>query len=201
MAKEINPICRKCRRAGSKLYLKGERCLSTKCSFTRRSYPPGKKGAAGVSFRKSDYGQQLAEKQKIKNIYFVLERQFRNIFKKASQSDNASLELLILLEMRIDNVLRRAGLASSTKSARQLVNHKHIKINYSTVKSSNYTVKIGDKIALDKSALKDIKSVNEVASWLKVDDKKGIIEVTGMPTRDHISQDIKEDLVVELYSR
>ena len=200
MAKDTNPICRKCRRAGSKLYLKGERCMTVKCSFTRRSYPPGKRGAMGVSFRKSDYGEQLSEKQKIKHIYFVLERQFSNIFKKASQSDNAGLELLILLEMRIDNVLKRAGMANSTKSARQLVNHKHVKINGSTVKSSNYTVKVGDKISL-KNVDKDFKSINEVASWLKVDEKNNIIEVTGIPTRDAISQDIKEDLVVELYSR
>lgn len=200
MAKDTNPICRKCRRAGSKLYLKGERCLSVKCSFTRRSYPPGKKGAMGVSFRKSDYGEQLSEKQKIKNSYFVLERQFSNIFKKASQSDNAGLELLILLEMRIDNILKRAGLANSTKAARQLVNHKHVKVNSLTVKSSNYTVKIGDIISM-KQIDKNFKSVNEVAPWLKVDEKNHSVEVIKVPSRENISQDIKEDLVVELYSR
>lgn len=201
MATNSNAICRKCRRAGSKLYLKGERCLTQKCSITRRSYPPGKRGASGSNRRLNDYSIQLAEKQKTKNIYKILEKEFSNYYAKASKSQNSGLTLITFLEMRLDNILKRAGFAASTRSARQIVTHEHILINNFRVKSPNYQTQIGDKITINQSTYKVDKFFSDSPKWLKRDNKAKTIEVIAIPKRDEMNPDINEDLVIELYSK
>lgn len=201
MAKYTDAICRKCRRAGSKLYLKGERCLSPKCAVTRRSYPPGKKGSLGANRRLNDYSIQLAEKQKAKGSYSILEKEFSNYYKKASKSQNSGLTLITFLEMRLDNILKRAGFAPSTRSARQIVTHEHVLVNSQKVKSPNYQTKIGDKISINEKTLKLDKYYSDTPKWLKRNDNNRTIEVIAIPKREEMNPDLNEDLVIELYSK
>lgn len=200
MAKYTDPICRKCRRANQKLYLKGEKCLGQKCILLKRSYAPGRAGARGGSYRKSDYSIQLTEKQKLKAIYGLLEKQFRRYFENAARSDNKGLALMTLLEMRLDNILRIAGFTTSVKAARQLINHEQISVNANKVKSANYINKIGDIISITKKDI--IKKINNTKiSWLEINEKDLSIKVIAKPKREEMTQDINEDLVVELYSK
>ena len=201
MARYIEASCRRCRRAGEKLFLKGERCLGPKCAFTRRSYPPGVRGPKRVSGRRGDYALQLNEKQKTKDIYGILERQFRNYYRKASLTNDTGLSFLIFLETRLDNILKKANIAPSVKNARQLVTHEHILVNGKKVKSPNISIHIGDKIQLAQESKFQNDLKTEVPKWLKVDEQKKIVEVVGLPTRDDISRDINEEMIVELYSR
>lgn len=201
MAKYTDAICRKCRRAGTKLYLKGERCLSQKCAVTRRSYPPGKRGALGTNRRVNDYAIQLTEKQKTKNSYALLEQEFSNYYKKAAKSQNSGLALMTLLEMRLDNILKRAGFVASTRSARQIVTHEHVLVNDKKVKSPNYQTKIGDKISINTQGLKIDKFFTDSPKWLKRYDNDRIIEVIAVPKREEMNPDLNEDLVIELYSK
>lgn len=200
MARYTEPICRRCRKVGEKLYLKGERCLSVKCALTQRSYPPGKKGAQGSSRSFSDYGNQLSEKQKIKENYGLLERQFKNYFIKAAKTENTALSLLTSLEMRLDNVLKVAGFFPSIRAARQMIVHHGVLINNKRIKSPNFATKVGDTINfIFKPEIKNFYA--NCPSWLKRNDKSYSVEVKSTPNRNDISQDFKEDLVVELYSR
>jgi len=193
-------VCRRCRREGVKLFLKGDRCLSPKCSFTRRSYVPGSSGT-GRSAKLSDYAIQLREKQKAKSLYNLRENQFQNYYLKASKSKEASGEkILQMLETRLDNVVYHLGFANSLRSARQLVNHKKIKVNGKIVNIPSFSLREKMKIEpVVKTGFKIFKS--EVPVWLKLDKANFCGEVVKVPMRSEISTDINEALIVEFYSR
>ena len=208
MARYRGSVCRLCRREGIKLYLKGSRCETEKCAIEKRAYPPGQHGQGRTKF--SEYGVQLREKQKVKRIYGVLEKPFRNYFFKADKKKGVTGEnLLQSLELRFDNVVYRIGLAPSRNAARQLVLHKHFKVNGKKMNVPSYTLKQGDIITPNPSKSKK-KPVNEaiegikeknLPEWLSFDEdsKQGIVQ--GMPTREDIKLPIEEQLIVELYSR
>ncbi len=212
MARYIGPACKLCRREGMKLYLKGEKCYSDKCPFERRSYPPGQHGKES-SFRRrkeSDYAMQLREKQKVRRIYGVLERQFRRYFREAERLSGMTGEnLLILLERRLDNVVYRLGLADSRAQARQLVQHGHITVNGRKTNIPSFSVRPGDVIAVRpesrrKRYFKDRKEMlgkRAVPAWLSFDEEKMEGRVVSMPTRQEIDVPVQEQLIVEFYSR
>ncbi|MFQ6102957.1 MAG: 30S ribosomal protein S4 [Candidatus Glassbacteria bacterium] len=203
--------CKLCRREGTKLFLKGYRCYTEKCSFERRGYPPGMHGKVGGRRRKpSDYSIQLREKQKVKRLYGLLETQFKNYFKKASRMPGITGEqLLISLECRLDNIVYRMGFCPSRKAARQMVRHRHFLVNKRIVDLPSYSVKSGDEIAVrDKS--KDIPLIREsiesrqkeqVLNWLEVDFKNFKGRVLTKPSRAEIPVATQEQLIVELYSK
>lgn len=208
MARNINPRCRQCRREGEKLFLKGEKCYSDKCPMERRPYAPGQHGAK--SQRVSDYGRQLREKQKIRRIYGVLERQFRLLYEEADRRRGVTGEnLLQMLESRLDNVVYRMGFGASRAEARQVVRHNGILVNGKRVNIPSYQVKPGDVIEVAESAKNQlrIKSAVEAAAgrgfpeWLEVDVKalKGIFKAR--PQRSELPPTINENMVIELYSR
>ena len=209
MARNIGAACRRCRRENLKLYLKGDRCYSDKCSFERRAFAPGQHGQA--RFRKvSDYAIQLREKQKVKAMYGMLEDQFRIYFRKADLQKGVTGEnLLILLERRLDNAVFRLGLASSRNQARQLVRHKHILVNGKKVDIPSFQVNPGDEISLkDKSKtnsfiVESLEAVERrgVPSWLELDKDNFKAVVKAMPNREEITMPIQEQLIVELYSK
>jgi len=207
MARYTDASCRLCRREGQKLFLKGERCYSTKCALEKRNFPPGQHGQ-GRRSKTSDYGLQLREKQKAKRFYGLQETQFRNTFDKAAQKKGKTGEnLLILLETRLDNVVFRLGFASSRKEARQLVTHGHFTVNDQKVDIPSYVVKAGDVIKVKKSStdspkFKEIKDMTiTVPNWISVDVQNLEGKVVTMPTRDEIDTPIAEHLIVELYSK
>ena len=208
MARYIGPVCRLCRREGEKLYLKGERCTGNACSFNKRSYAPGQHG--DVKTKLSEYGLQLREKQKAKRIYGLLETQFRNYYKKASKLSGITGEnLLIMLEMRLDNVVYRLGFARSRTEARQVVGHNHIKVNGKKVNIPSYIVKPGDVIEIKRTGepIQRFKDILEVTSsriipeWLSVDRENYKGTVLDKPFRSQIDSSINETLIVELYSK
>jgi len=209
LARNIGAACRRCRRENLKLYLKGDRCYSDKCSFERRAFAPGQHGQA--RFRKvSDYAIQLREKQKVKAMYGMLEDQFRIYFRKADLQKGVTGEnLLILLERRLDNAVFRLGLASSRNQARQLVRHKHILVNGKKVDIPSFQVNPGDEISLkDKSKtnsfiVESLEAVERrgVPSWLELDKDNFKAVVKAMPNREEITMPIQEQLIVELYSK
>ncbi|MCX8095665.1 MAG: 30S ribosomal protein S4 [Caldisericia bacterium] len=208
MAKITKPKCRICRRLGVKLFLKGERCYSRKCALERKFSPPGVQGMRRKA-KPSDYAIHLWEKQKLRKIYGVMERQFKLYFERANAQRKIPTgeKLLELLERRLDNVIFRGGLAVSRSSARQLVNHGHVKVNGRTVNIPSYEVKPGDIIEL-KTKSKNIPQVLQaietrpfVPSWLSTDFDNLKIIVNSIPTRDQIDTPIKEELVVEFYSK
>lgn len=193
--------CHKCRQHGAKLFLKGSRCLSPKCSFTRRNYRPGVFGAKKTSRRKSEYGLQLLEKQKAKAEYGIRERQFRNIFKNAAKSHlSTQEELLSLLETRLDNIVYRLGWAESRAQARQLVTHKKIKVNSRLVNIPSMVLKAKDIIVPAQKETVQI-SQSKPPKWLKFDPKKNQAEVISKPSRQDIESDLEEQLIIEYYSR
>ena len=208
MARYTDSVCRLCRREGIKLYLKGSRCETAKCAIEKRAYPPGQHGQGRKKF--SEYGTQLREKQKVKRIYGVLEKQFRNYFFAADKKKGITGEnLLQKLELRMDNVIYRMGLASSRSTARQLVGHGHFTVNGKKMNIPSYALEQGDTIALNpnkikkipvKSAIENIKG-KTLPDWLSfdTDSKQGIIQA--LPTREHVAMPIEEQLIVELYSR
>ena len=208
MARYRGSVCRLCRREGIKLYLKGSRCETEKCAVEKRAYPPGQHGQGRSKF--SEYGVQLREKQKVKRIYGVLEKPFRNYFFAADKKKGVTGEnLLQSLELRFDNVIYRMGLAPSRNAARQLVRHKHFTVNGKKMDVPSYILRQGDIIAPNPSKGKK-KPVNEaieniknktLPEWLAfdTDSKQGIIQ--GMPTREDVKLPIEEQLIVELYSR
>lgn len=198
--------CRNCRKFGQKLFLKGERCLQPKCALTRRENAPGAKPTMGKSRKpkKSEYGLQLAEKQKLKANYGLRERQFSQVFQKAVRKKAATgEEMLQMLERRLDNVVFRTGFSNSRNYARQLVNHGHIKVNSKVVNIPSYLVKVGDKITPVKKEiiLKNIDAKAKLPSWLKIDPKALVAEVVKLPSREELDIPIDEQLIVEYYSR
>lgn len=209
MARYTGASCRTCRRENLKLFLKGERCYSDKCSFERRAYAPGQHGQN--RFRKvSDYALQLREKQKVKHLYGMLEKQFCRYFHLADQANGVTgLNLLSMLERRLDNVIYRLGFAGSRDQARQLVRHNHFLINGNKVNIPSYQVKPGDVIGLKEKSRKNafiVENLEGVArrgvpSWLELDKGNFQGTVKAMPNRDEITMPINEQLIVELYSK
>jgi small subunit ribosomal protein S4 len=206
VARYTGPSCRICRREGTKLYLKGDRCYSDKCALNRRQTAPGQHGAKKGKL--SGYGTQLREKQKVKKYYGMLEGQFRSTYERAEKMPGITGEnLLQLLEMRFDNVIYRLGFANSRKEARQFVTHGHFTINGRKADIPSMKLNIGDVIQLkDKSKSSDkFKAISEAArtvpNWLEVDHEKMEGKVTAAPVRDNIDLPIEEHLIVELYSR
>ena len=206
MARYTDANCRLCRREGQKLFLKGDRCYSTKCAMERRGYAPGQHGQ-GRS-KASDYALQLREKQKTKRFYGLQETQFRNLFDKADRKSGITGEnLLIMLETRLDNVVFRLGFASSRKEARQLVNHGHLTVNGKKVNIPSYTVKPGDVIKVKEKStnspkFKEVKEMTiTVPEWVSVDVEKLEGKVLSVPTREQIDTPVAEHLIVELYSK
>lgn len=192
--------CRECRRFGAKLFLKGERCTSPKCAFTRRNYKPGTQGPKSRPSRKSEYGLQLLEKQKAKAEYGFREQQFANLFKKASRAKaNTGEELFRLLETRLDNCIFRLGWANSRAQARQLVLHRKIKVNDKIVNIPSFQIKIGDILSPKESKI-NISKVT-VPTWLKFDAKKMQAKVENLPQKDEIETDLDSQLIIEFYSR
>jgi small subunit ribosomal protein S4 len=208
MARYTDPVCRLCRREGAKLFLKGSRCYTKKCAFERRPSPPGQHG---VRRRKvGDYGLQLREKQKVRRIYRVLERQFRGYFDAAESRPGVTGEnLLRLLELRLDNVVFRLGLASSRDQARQLVGHGHFEVNGRPTNIPSFQVKPGDTVAVRESrrsrepfkvAKESLRSV-QVPEWLTIDPATLTGTIAAAPRRDQMPLELNEQLVVEYYSR
>lgn len=210
MARYRDAVCRLCRREGAKLFLKGDRCYKPSCAIERRgTNPPGQHGAARRKML-ARYGQQLREKQKVKRIYFVLEKQFRNYFDKALRQKGVTGEnLLFLLERRLDNVVFRAGFATSRRQARQLVNHGHVTVNGKKVDIPSFQVKLGDVIAVKEKSVKNthVESAWQTASgrgrpiWISSADKDLTVSISGLPKREDIDATINEQLIVELYSK
>ncbi len=210
MGQNSRPVCKLCRRAGQKLFLKGQRCVSPKCSFERRDYPPGPRGRDRGRRRRSDYGRQLREKQKLRQVYGVRERQFRRYVGEAERMTGISGDnLLQLLERRLDNTVYRAGLATSRAQARQLVSHRHITLNGRTVNVPSALVEVGDEVvAREKS--KDLPGIQEAVaataaggslSWLEVDKDARRVKIIGLPRREEIDCEVDEQQVMEFYSR
>ena len=206
MARYTDANCKLCRREGQKLFLKGERCYSTKCAIERRNYAPGQHGQSRK--KQSDYAMQLREKQKAKRFYGVPEVQFRNLFDKAAKKQGKTGDnLLILLETRLDNVVFRLGFAASRKEARQLVTHGHFTINGKKANIPSMEVKAGDVIKVKEKStsspkFKEIKEMSiTVPSWMSVDVDKLDGKVIAMPRREEIDTPIAEHLIVELYSK
>jgi small subunit ribosomal protein S4 len=209
VARYTEATCRLCRRENLKLFLKGDRCYTDKCAFERRSYAPGQHGQRRGG-KISDYGVQLREKQKVKRIYGVLEKQFRKYYERAErQKGITGTNLLILLERRLDNIVYRMGFASSRNQGRQLVRHSHFTVNGRKVNIPSYQVKIGDVIEVkDKSrkiptVLEAIETVvrREMPSWLEVDSASFRGAVREFPNREELTMPINEQLIVELYSK
>ncbi|WP_437527753.1 30S ribosomal protein S4 [Sorangium sp. So ce726] len=209
MARYIGPVCKLCRREGMKLYLKGERCYSEKCAYTRRPYPPGQHGQGRIKL--SEYAVRLREKQKVRRIYGVLERQFSGYFQEANRrKGRTGEEMLGLLERRLDNVVHRMGFGSSRAEARQLVRHGHVHVNGKRLDIPSYVVRAGDRVELTEGARK-FKSVlasvggadkRPVASWIDVDRGAFTGSIKGAPIREDLNEpEIREQLVVEYYSR
>lgn len=206
MARYTDANCRLCRREGQKLFLKGERCYSSKCAIEKRNFPPGQHGQSRK--KTSDYGLQLREKQKTKRFYGMQEKQFRNLFDKAERRQGKTGDnLLILLETRLDNAVYRLGFASSRKEARQLVVHGHFTVNGKKATAPAMELKAGDVIKVkEKSAnspkFKEIKEMSiTVPAWMAVDVEKLEGKVVAMPRREDIDTPVAEHLIVELYSK
>lgn len=206
MAKYIEADCRLCRREGTKLFLKGERCLSKKCAMERRPVVPGQHGMARKKF--TEYGRQLREKQKVKRAYGLLEKQMHAYYEEAERLNGITGEtMLSLIERRLDNVVYRMGIGSSRAEARQIVNHGHICVNGKRVDIPSYQVNAGDVISIkenkrQKEMFKELKEVKVVMpKWLEFDSTKLEGRILELPKRDDIDLAIEEHLIVELYSR
>ena len=212
MARHIGPVCKLCRREGEKLFLKGSRCMTPKCSFERRSYPPGEHGR-DTQFRRgraSDYLLQLREKQKARRIYGVLERQFSQYFKRAEKRVGLTgVNLLVLLESRLDNVVYRLGLASSRAHARQIVQHGHIMLNGRKTNAPSAIITPGDSISIRPESMRRtyFKTLRQeiddrqVPRWLAIDTNALTADVMNLPAREDIDVSLNEQLIVEYYSR
>ncbi len=209
MAKDLDPKCKKCRREGEKLFLKGERCLTPKCSVVKRNYPPGNFGPLNNT-RLSQYGIQLREKQKAKRIYNILEKQLKNYYLKANRKRTKTGEGLIeLLESRLDNVVYRLALAKSRSQAREMIIHGHILVNGRRVDIPSFLIKLNDVIKFNSKSLKKRGFENiskgidkeEIPKWLELDIKNLTGKVIKMPSKDDIGYKIDTNLIVEYYSR
>ena len=206
MAKYTDADCRLCRREGCKLFLKGDRCVSSKCAMEKRPVLPGQHGAERKKV--TDYGVQLREKQKVKRAYGLLEKQFRAYYEEAERITGVTGEnMLSLLERRLDNVVYRMGVGSSRSESRQIVSHRHVTVNGKIVNIPSYQVKVGDVIAIKESdreieMFKQLKGVKiSTPKWVEFDTEKLSGKVNALPQRDDIDLNIQEHLIVELYSR
>ncbi|MBN2407964.1 MAG: 30S ribosomal protein S4 [Elusimicrobia bacterium] len=211
MSRYRESTCKLCRREGVKLFLKGARCYTAKCSLEKRKYAPGQHGQN--KFRESEYGIQLREKQKVKRSVLMTERQFRKFFKSAEKEEGPTgSNLLVKLECRLDNIIRRIGFSSSIVTARQLVLHRHIKVNGRICNIPSYVVREGDKISVSNKSknLQVIKSSLEenegagLPEWLEMDTSSLTCLIKRKPTREEVTLvggDVKENLIVELYSK
>ncbi|MCS6911905.1 MAG: 30S ribosomal protein S4 [Myxococcales bacterium] len=209
MARYTGPVCRLCRREDMKLFLKGERCYKDKCSYERRAYAPGQHGQ-NRRRKASDYGEQLREKQKVKRIYGIAERQFRGYYYRAIRMRGVTGEnLLMLLERRLDNIVYRLGFARDHAEARQLVRHGHIQVNGKRIDIPSYLVRVNDQIQVREKSRK-IASIADglemvdrrgVPKWLELDKEAMRGRVTAMPAREDLTMPIREQLIVELYSK
>ena len=210
MARYRDAVCRLCRREGGKLFLKGDRCYKPSCAIEKRgTNPPGQHGAARRKML-AGYGQQLREKQKVKRIYFVLEKQFRNYFEKALRQKGVTGEnLLFMLERRLDNVVYRSGFSTSRRQARQLVNHGHVEVNGRKVDIPSFQVKAGDVVTVKEKSHKNphVEGAWQTAvgrgrpTWISTTDKDLSVTISAMPKREDIDGTINEQLIVELYSK
>ncbi len=208
MARTIEPDCRQCRREGCKLFLKGERCTTKKCAMERRPVIPGQHGNSKRRVAFSEYGTQLREKQKVKRMYGILEKQFREYYEKAVKMQGATGEVMMtLIERRLDNVVYRMGIGASRKQSRQIVNHGLITVNGKRVNIPSYQVKAGDVIAVkenkqDNVNFKELRGAKIVMpKWLEFDTVALTGKILSLPSREDIDSDIKEQLIVEFYSR
>lgn len=209
MSSTAQAVCRLCRREGAKLFLKGERCYGKKCAFERRNYAPGQHGQRSTG-KVKDYGLQLREKQKMRRIYGVRERQFRNYMAEAMRSEGVTGETLMqLLECRLDNVVYRLSFSVSRAQSRELVNHGHFTVNSKRVTTPSYKVKPGDVIEI-KDSSKNLAPFNEaiasgasgtVPAWLELNAEKKQGVVIRVPVREEIDTQVEETLIVEFYSR
>ena len=208
MARYTGPACKLCRREGTKLFLKGDRCTSGKCALDRRSTAPGQHGAAAKKQR--EYGMQLREKQKTKRYYGVLEKQFKNYFVEADRKEGMTGEnLLKLIERRLDNVVYRMGMAESRRDARQLVLHEHFTLNGKKVNIPSIIVRAGDVVAVKENfrgsakckELAEKLQTKTAPKWLDVDKTTLSAKVVALPARDDIDFEFNEQLIVELYSK
>lgn len=209
MATSEQAVCRLCRREGAKLFLKGERCYTRKCAFERRSYAPGQHGQSGTT-KVKEYGQQLREKQKMRRIYGVRERQFRGYLSEAMRKRGVTGEALMQsLEQRMDNVVYRMGFSSSRSQARELVSHGHFLVNGRKVNTPSYKLKPGDVVEV-KETSRGIQPIVEaiessggarIPQWLEVDPEKRTGKIARVPLREEIDTQVDETLIVEFYSR
>ena len=210
MGRYTGPVCRLCRRVGEKLFLKGKRCFTEKCAIERRSFPPGQHGGGRRRRRQSEYAVQLREKQKVKRIYGLVEKQFRSLFDKASRIPGVTGEnLLVALETRLDNIVYRLGFAPSRKAARQLIRHRHVRVEGRTVDVPSFAVLPGVEISVApharelpvvKEAIEDRKSRDQLP-WLGVDYDTVTGRMLERPSRSDIPLAVEEQLIVELYSK
>ena len=209
MARYRDSVCRLCRREGLKIFLKGDRCYSEKCAFERRGYAPGDHGQMRRK-QHSDYGIQLREKQKLKRMYGLLEKQFRGDFEDADrQKGITGTNLLLQLERRLDNMVFRMGFASSRDEARQLVTHRHFLVNNRVVNIPSYRVKVGDEVAVKERSRKlnciiealDTVARRGVPQWLELNKDIFRAVVKTLPAREELTMPVQEQLVVELYSK
>ncbi len=206
MSRYAGPSCRLCRREAIKLFLKGERCYTEKCAIEKRNYPPGQHTDTRGKFL--DYGLRLREKQKARRIYGLGEKQFKRFFELAERKKGITgTNFLVFLERRLDNMVFRLGFATSRKEARQLVSHEHIAVNGRKVNIASYLVKVGDEIAVRHKDLPSVKNALEsvvkrgIPSWTELDPEnmKGVMKM--LPSREDITMPLKEQLIVEYYSR
>ncbi|MFC1557178.1 30S ribosomal protein S4 [candidate division KSB1 bacterium] len=209
MARYTDSVCKLCRREGDKLFLKGQRCFTNKCSFEKRGYAPGQHGR-NRRFKVSDYGIQLREKQKVKEVYGLLERQFRRYFAVADAEKGITGENLVkILERRLDNVLYRLGFAPSRAAARQMIRHRHFMVNDRIVDIPSYTVKPGERIKVREKSRKletihaSMRRIKEAQPypWLELDKANMTGTFLEIPERENIPLNVQEQMVVELYSR
>jgi len=209
LARYTDSSCRLCRREGLKIFLKGDRCYSEKCSFERRGYAPGDHGQMHKKQR-SDYGVQLREKQKLKRLYGLLEKQFRGYFEKADQQKGITgTNLLIFLERRLDNMIFRMGLSNSRVEARQLISHGHFLINGKPVNIPSYLLKAGDEVSVKEGSRKITRVLEAmetvarrgVPQWLELDKENFKASIKILPVREDLTMPVQEQLVVELYSK
>lgn len=211
MSRYVGPVCKLCRREGTKLFLKGTRCLTEKCAVERRAYAPGQHGQSMSRRRKaSGYARQLREKQKVKRTYGLTEKQFRNTFERVRKVPGVTGEnLLVALESRLDNIVYRMGFAASRRQARQLVRHRHVEVNGRTVDVPSYAVRPGDEVRVREASreLTAVRASLEALSrgaplqWISVDAEKVTGKITELPTRETIPIAAQEQLIVELYSK
>ena len=208
MARYTGPVCRLCRREGTKLFLKGERCTSGKCALDRRNTAPGQHGAANKKMK--EYGVQFREKQKTRRYYGVLEKQFVNYYEEADRTQGMTGEnLLKLLERRLDNVVYRMGMAESRNEARQLVLHEHFSVNGKKVNVPSIIVRVGDEVKVMDNfrnspkckALAEAMATKNAPKWLETNKENLSAKVVAMPERDDIDFPFNEQLIVELYSK